>query len=143
MKTSHHTIQVLNCLVLGELAAAETCTQAMRLFPQSPAQREWEELREDHLESVDRLRELILREGGHPVAGAPPGKHPLENESAAAGEDAFVEVLMLREECGLHGYAEALSDDKVSPQVKKVLREELMPPVQFHMIALDKLASAI
>jgi hypothetical protein len=140
MNPKDHTFEVLNGLVFGEVAALEACNEALQRFPQSRGCQEWSQLHENHLESVDRLRELILREGGRSfcrassfrgAAGAP--------ELTFTEETAVVQRMMHREQSGLRGYAEALADQKIPLQVKKVIREELLPPLQYHLIVLLEL----
>ena len=66
MQTIDHTIEVLDSLLRGELSAIETYSHAIHKFPGSPAHAELEAMRDDHLESVETLRELITDLGGDP-----------------------------------------------------------------------------
>ena len=142
MSTIDHTIEVLNSLLRGELSAVETYSQAIHKFPGSPAENDLQDLRSDHLESVETLRELILELGGIPSTDSGPwGGFAKSVESIASlfGETSAISALKQGEEHGINEYEDVLEDKSVDAEVKELIIEDLLPPLRKHLRVLDSL----
>ena len=144
MQTIDHTIEVLDSLLRGELSAVETYSHAIHRFPDSPAHAELLGMRTDHLESVKILRELISELGGNPStqSGAWGGfAKTVESAAALFGDSSAMSALKQGEDHGISEYEEALADKGLDPEVKAVIREQLLPPLSGHIMNLVDLTS--
>lgn len=144
MQTIDHTIEVLDSLLRGELSAVETYSHAIHRFPDSPAHTGLLGMRTDHLESVEILRELISELGGNPStqSGAWGGfAKTVESAAALFGDSSAMSALKQGEDHGINEYEEALADKALDPEVKAVIREQLLPPLSGHIMDLETLTS--
>ena len=142
MQTIDHTIEVLDSLLRGELSAIETYSHAIHKFPGSTAENDLQDMRTDHLDSVETLRELISDLGGNPPTDSGPwGGFAKSVESVAAlfGDSSAMSALKQGEEHGVSEYEEALEDKSVDSEVKEVIREDLLPPLREHIQTLASL----
>ena len=99
-------------------------------------------MRSDHLESVETLRELISDLGGTPStdSGLWGGfAKSVEGVVALFGDSPAMSALKQGEEHGVNEYEEALEDTAVDAEVKEVIRDELLPPLREHILALESL----
>src|SRR5690606_31544821 len=63
---TEHCIDICNSLLRGEISAVETYTQAIEKFRDEPEVSLLEDIRRDHVESANRLRQNIHTMGGQP-----------------------------------------------------------------------------
>ena len=144
MQTIDHTIEVLDSLLRGELSAVETYSQAIHKFPDSAAHGKLQDIRADHLESVETLREIITDLGGNPStdSGAWGGfAKSVEGVAAVFGNSLAMSALKQGEEHGIGEYEDALADKGLDSEVKAVIREDLLPPLRDHLVDLESLTS--
>ena len=144
MQTIDHTIEVLDSLLRGELSAVETYSQAIHKFPDSAAHGKLQDIRADHLESVETLREIITDLGGNPStdSGAWGGfAKSVEGVAAVFGDSLAMSALKQGEEHGIGEYEDALADKGLDSEVKAVIREDLLPPLRDHLVDLESLTS--
>ena len=144
MQTIDHTIEVLDSLLRGELSAVETYGQAIHKFPDSAAHGKLQDIRADHLESVETLREIIADLGGNPStdSGAWGGfAKSVEGVAAMFGDSLAMSALKQGEEHGIGEYEDALADKGLDSEVKAVIREDLLPPLRVHLVDLKALTS--
>lgn len=142
MQITDHTIEVLDSLLRGELSAIETYSQAIHKFPGSTAENDLQDMRTDHLDSVETLRELITDLGGNPStdSGAWGGfAKSVESVAALFGDSSAMAALKQGEEHGISEYEDALEDKSIDSEVKEVIREELLPPLREHILTLESL----
>ncbi len=144
MQTIDHAIEVLDSLLRGELSAVETYSQAIHKFPDSAAHGKLQDIRADHLESVETLREIIADLGGNPStdSGAWGGfAKSVEGVAAVFGDSLAMSALKQGEEHGIGEYEDALADKGLDSEVKAVIREDLLPPLRVHLVDLKALTS--
>jgi demethoxyubiquinone hydroxylase (CLK1/Coq7/Cat5 family) len=144
MQTIDHTIEVLDSLLRGELSAVETYSHTIHRFPGSPAHAKLLKMRTDHLESVEILRELISELGGNPStsSGAWGGfAKAVESAAALFGDSSAMAALKQGEDHGIGEYEDALADKALDPEVKDLIREQLLPPLSAHILALEALTA--
>ena len=140
---TNHTIEVLNSLLRGEISAIETYAQAINKFPDSTAHRELRELQTAHIDSAELLRELVTECGGNPSSDSGPwGGFAKSVEAVAAmlGETSALDALKQGEAHGIEEYVEALEDETLDQEVKGAIREQLLAPLQEHVLTLESLA---
>ncbi len=144
MQTIDHTIEVLDSLLRGELSAVETYSQAIHKFPASSAQAQLEEMRTEHLDSVEILRELISELGGDPSTDSGAWgslAKTVEGVAAVFGDSLAISALKQGEEHGIGEYEDALADKGLDPDVREVIRDQLLPPLRDHVLDLESLSS--
>ncbi|MES2466445.1 MAG: DUF2383 domain-containing protein [Verrucomicrobiota bacterium] len=144
MQTIDHTIEVLGSLLRGELSAVETYSQAIHKFPGSSARSQLEEMRTEHLDSVEILRELISELGGDPPTDSGAWgtvAKTVEGVATVIGDSMAISALQQGEEHGIGEYEDALADNGLNSEVKEVIRDQLLPPLRDHLHDLESLSS--
>jgi len=142
MTVTDQTIEILNELLRGELAAVETYAQAIEKFGRSPGHDFLQLLAGDHEESVDQLSEFITDVGGEPAetSGLWGGfVKALAGSANLLGESPALKVLQEGEEHGIKEYQEALDDPDISDDSKDLIREELLPRLTDHVVELQRI----
>ncbi|MGH8018369.1 MAG: DUF2383 domain-containing protein [Opitutaceae bacterium] len=141
---TENCIEVCNGLLRGEISAVETYTQAIEKFHDDPAVSTLDQIRAEHVDSANRLRENVRSMGGTPSndSGAW-GSFAKTVEGAAKlmGSSAALKGLKQGEEFGKSSYEEALHDDGVMPGCKDMIRVELLPRQVRHIATIDRLAA--
>ena len=139
----------LPSLVRGELAAAETYRQALRKLVGSQAEAdkdpraaELRRIQEEHGEAIRKLREKLSSLGEEPPAtsgvwGA--WSKAVEGTAAAFGDAAAIKALKEGEEHGVKDYEDALTDEALDPEIKRLITAELLPQTRAHIPTLDRL----
>ncbi len=100
-------------------------------------------MRSDHLASVSTLRALITGLGGDPSTDSGAwGNFAKAVESAASlfGATSAISALKQGEKHGIGEYEEAMEENSVPLDIKQVLREKLLPPLQRHLLNLESLS---
>lgn len=141
MTTTDSTIEVCNELLRGEISAVETYDQAIGKFGVSVQDDVLQRIRDDHAESVQELRRLVIEEGGSPAAGSGIWggfARAVEGTAKLLGESPALKVLQEGEEHGLKLYRNALENTQVSTRLKDLIRDELMPQLNDHIIELQR-----
>ena len=145
MQTSDHSIEGLDALLRGEISAIETYSHAIHKFPGSTAESDLQDMRSDHLDSVETLRELITDLGGNPSTDSGPWggfAKTVENVAALFGDSSAMAALQQGEEHGVSEYEEALEDKSIDAEIKEVIRDELLPPLREHIATLQSLTES-
>jgi hypothetical protein len=144
---SDPTIVVLNELLRGELSAVESYDRALPAVEDKPALRsDFQECRASHELRVERIRRVILDEGGEPVHAS--GAWGLFAKAVAGGARALgwktvINTLEEGEDHGLKEYADAMP--RLGEDVRKLVSTQLYPEQQHThsvMAALKRGATA-
>lgn len=141
MTTSETTIDACNELLRGEISAVETYTRAIEKFGAADEDGMLIRIRADHEETVRELRKLVMEAGGEPSQGSGPWggfAKAVEGTATLLGETPALKVLQEGEEHGLKEYRDALDDPEVSPDLKALIRDELIPGLNDHIIELQR-----
>ena len=136
MNTTEHTNGTLDSLLRGELSAIETYGHAIHKFTESPLHSVLWEIRREHINSAQILRDLMHQRGGEPSTssgswGSLAGT--VETVAAWFGLDFALAALQQGEKHGIREYHEALLDHNVGHVVKDAIRDQLLPPLHRHV----------
>ena len=141
MTNSDSAIDACNELLRGEISAVETYTQAIEKFGPAVQDDVLQRIRDDHEESVQELRRLVMQQGGEPSTGSGIWggfARAVEGTATVLGESPALKVLQEGEEHGLKVYRSALENPKVPAQLKDLIREALMPQLNDHVMELQR-----
>ena len=144
MNATDECIDVCNSLLRGELSAVETYTQAIAKFDNDPERRALEGIRSDHQRSVGRLREHLIDMGATPAndSGAWGSfAQAVEGTAKLLGDSPALKALEQGEEHGVDEYEDALRNADVMPEIKTIIRGELLPALSEHISTLGRLRS--
>jgi len=134
-------IDTLNSLLRGEIAATETYIQAMEKVGSDPGAEELRQIRDDHREAANTLRQHIHSHGGKPDQGSGAWGTFAKTIAGAAklfGNTAAMKALKEGEETGLKSYEKALDDESLPEECKNLIRT-LLPKTRAHIAVLDRL----
>jgi hypothetical protein len=140
--TFDQCIDVSNSLLRGELSAVETYTQALGKFYREPERSILESIRSDHQDSVGRLRMHIDDMGVQPDEGSGVWGQfakAVEGFAKVFGGTTALMALEAGELSGVDDYLVALDDPEVMDEIKKEIREVLLPRLEAHLKALRSL----
>ena len=138
--TTQECISTCNRLLRGEISAVETYGQAIEKFAGEPEVAVLRRIRDDHRESVSKLKANIMSMGGNPDTDSGAwGTFAKGVEGAAKffGERSAVAALREGEEFGIGLYDAAMEDDDVLPDCKNLIATELRPPLNVHISSLE------
>jgi uncharacterized protein (TIGR02284 family) len=148
MSTMTHDIQecirICNSLLRGEISAIETYSDAIHKHGSEPPVSVLKQLREDHIESANLLRDNVKSMGGEPDRDSGAwGTFAKSVEKAATlfGENSTLQALQEGEEHGRNEYHEALESTHVLPECKDLIRTSLLPAIERHLSTLKSLKS--
>jgi len=132
-------IDVCNSLLRGEISAIETYAQAIDKFQGASELPILEKIRDEHVQSANRLRENVKAMGGE--ADQKSGAWGLfakavQGAAILMGENSAQKALLEGEEHGLKEYQEALDNEHVMPECKSMIRNELLPKIEQHIATL-------
>jgi uncharacterized protein (TIGR02284 family) len=146
MTTAHSTLDTLNSLLGGELAATETYQQALEEFGKEPGADYLRQMHAEHRDAANRLRLAVRRHGGTPVhdSGAW-GSFAMAVEGAAKlfGNAAALKALKEGEEHGVREYRKALEDNDLPVDCRNLIVGTLLPQTELHVSTLDGLLEAL
>ncbi len=138
------TIDTLNELLRGELAATETYQQAIDKFEAEPQAVMLRRVHVEHRDTANMLRQHIHEHGGKPEQSSGAwGMFAKATEGTAKmfGETAALKALKEGEEHGLNSYESALRDENLPPDCKDLIAQ-LIPQTRAHITMLDQLMMA-
>lgn len=130
-----HTPATLTSLLRAELSAVETYRGALARLDGQAAGPQLRQICVDHSRSVQVLRGLLLRHGDAAPAST------AARESADAGEELAVTVRALREDEArqVEAYRRALADHELTPQIRALIRSDLLRRSETHVPVLEAL----
>jgi uncharacterized protein (TIGR02284 family) len=145
MNAMNHQCDSLNSLLRGELAATETYQQAMAKVGDEHGSAELRQLRDDHREAANAIRQHIHQLGGKPdqdsgVWGV--WAKAVEGTAKLFGDTAAMKALKEGEEHGIRSYERVLQDDTVPSVCRSAIQSTLLPRARAHLEMLDRLMSA-
>jgi hypothetical protein len=123
-----NSVDTLNELLRGEISAVETYRQALEKLTNSPVRAELEDCRRSHELRVQKLREQVMRLGGHPdeKSGAWGTFAKLVAGSAnALGEKAAIAALEEGEDHGLRLYKGDIH--RLDPASRVLVETDVLP----------------
>lgn len=135
------TVDTLNALLRGEIAATETYQQAMHKVGSHPAAGELRRIHAEHCDAANAIREHVHLSGGDPnqSSGAWGAfAKAVEGTARLFGTTAALKALKEGEQNGEHAYEDALLDPDLLPDCKALITQ-LLPRTREHIATLDRL----
>ena len=129
-------VHALNDLLQGEIAAAETYSQALDKFRGGTLQVALERLREDHVDAANQIKRHVLAAAGKPAKSSGAWgafAKAVEGTAKAFGESAALKALLEGEEHGTKLYARGLEAKDLNPAVRTLLNDVLLPRQKRHV----------
>jgi hypothetical protein len=142
--TANKTVENLNGLLRGELAATETYQQALAKFGNEPGAEELRQVHAEHRTAANTLRQHIHGHSGKPDQGSGAWgtfAKAVEGTAKLFGNKAALKALKEGEESGLKSYEAALKGNDLEADCKVLVRDSLLPLTRLHIATLDHLMS--
>lgn len=135
----------LGSLVKGEMAAVETYKQALEKVGDEDGGDDLRRIESEHEDAVrvlsERLEELAVEPPKDSGIWGDWSK-AVEGTAKLFGNKAAIKALKEGEEHGVHEYEDALRDDSIDDDVKRLIRSDLLPKTKSHVPVLDRLLEA-
>lgn len=138
--------EVMNALLRGEVAAAETYGQVLSKFEGQEATTTLQRIRDEHLEAAAVLRERVRQSGGEPSEGSGAWgtfTAAITGTAKVFGPSTALATLKQGEEYGIGQYENALTDEHVDSTGKDLIRYRLLPRCLDHVGHLDRMMTAL
>src|SRR5262249_46831969 len=135
------TMDALNELLRGELAATETYQQAMAKVGNEPGAAELRRIHDEHRTAANTLRQHVHHHAGKPDQGSGAwGSFAKAVEGAAKlfGNTAALKALKEGEEQGVKDYEAALKGG-LPADCQELIRNQFLPQTRAHIQVLDRL----
>ena len=145
MPLSKATLDALISQCQGEIAAVDAYDRALKKFAGQPEEPTLAELREEHEDSITRLRKLIEDYGGKiPHEGGAWGSiaNAVHTLTAMVNDEVPLQVLQKGEQIGVEGYEKALGDPELNDQDRQEL-SQLLARCRQHLDRLQHLRDHI
>lgn len=124
MSLSKATMDAIISQCQGEIAAVDAYDRALKKFAGQPEEPTLAELREEHEDSISRLRKLVENFGGkipHESGAWGSIANAVHTLAAMVNDEVPIQVLQQGEQVGVNGYERALAD----PELPQDHRQEL------------------
>lgn len=134
-------VSTLNGLLKGEISAIETYLQAMEKC-EGLDFTVLSEIKNEHVEAANKLRELIHTENGDVEHSSGPWGawvKFIEGSAKLFGVKPALMALREGEGHGVEVYEDALEDPALEIEVKHIIRANLLPACARHIGTLDRL----
>ena len=136
------SVDTLQSLLRGEIAAIETYQQALEKFENGAARGELNEMLAQHRDTVGTLQRLVLDRGGEPEtkSGVWGSWATLVTGTAKViGTAATLRALREGEEHGVKVYEQAIADEGVDGEARNLARMRFLPAQHAHIARLQRL----
>lgn len=126
----------LDDLIRGEMSAVKVYDQVLEKVKDPKEISKLTSIRRDHLTAIETLKRYAsadVKEDTYSVG--PWGTFATAWTGAAKlmGNDAALKALSQGEEHGISEYKEALADDKIQPDLKRIIKSSLIPKQEEHI----------
>lgn len=141
-----HCIDVCNSILRGEISAIEAYDKAIEKFPNEEETEILRQIREEHKISVRFLKENVLEMHGLPETNSGSWgsfTSAIQTTANFFGEESALRSLQQGEELGRSAYEDALADENVMPDCKRLMRDRLLPAVNQHISKLETISEAL
>lgn len=139
--TNHATIKICNSLLRGEISAVETYKQVVEKFASASSDDALKLMRDDHEDNAAALRALVQDGGMEPATAGSAAwggfSQAIRGTSKLVGESPALQILQQGEQHSIRLYEQALADPHVTEEVKELIREEMLPVLQGHLVELQ------
>jgi uncharacterized protein (TIGR02284 family) len=137
------TVDRLNSMLRGEIAATETYQQALDKVGAEPGADALRSIHVDHRETANEFRKHVHHHGGNPDQGSGAWgafAKAVEGTAKVFGDTAAMKALKEGEEQGISSYEAALKDPDLPPECKTLVHSSLAN-CRTHVAMLDRLMS--
>lgn len=127
-------------LIRGEISAVESFDTVINKIKDAGELTKLSELRQDHQRAVENLKKFAGGNWeGKTDSSGPWGTFTTAFAGGASlfGDKAAVNALKIGEQHGLNEYKEALNDEGIRPEVKELIRSELIPNQERHLAVIE------
>ena len=128
-------------LIRGELAAVKSFDAVINRIKDESEKLKLSDLRRDHVKAVETLKKFA---GGDYKGASVDSSGPWGTFSSAFaggasffGDKAAIRALKVGEEHGLQEYKEALEDQGLTADLKRVIQSELLPQQESHLSIIN------
>ena len=140
--TNETTIDLLNSLLRGELAAVETYRQAEAKFDDLLEAELLKQVTRDHQQVGAQLRDRVTRSGGKAERNSEVWSaftRVAEEGAMMSGKTAALKALKEGEQHGVSSYEAALKDEGLPPECQNLIRNTLLPRCMQHIYSLNQM----
>lgn len=137
---------IINSLLRGEVAAAETYGQVLGKFEGRPEAADLQRIRGEHLEAAAALRERVRAMGAEPSDGSGAWgtfTAAITGTAKVFGPGTALATLKQGEEYGIGQYENALTNEAVEADAKDLVRYRLLPRCLDHVGHLDRMMASV
>jgi uncharacterized protein (TIGR02284 family) len=130
----------LDDVIRGEMAAVETYSQVIDKVESREEKEELRAIRDNHKDAVTKLQRLSNRPVKDDATDSGAWGTFARAWTGGAklfGEKSAVRALKRGEEHGIREYEKLLTDEKISNEIKEVVRSELLPKQREHISTLE------
>jgi rubrerythrin len=129
-------------LIRGELAAVKSFDAVLSRIKDESEKIKLSDLRSDHVRAVETLKQYAgpeYRSGADVQSAGPWGTFSSAFAGGASffGDKAAIRALKVGEEHGLQEYREALEDQDLGSDLKRVIQNELLPKQESHLSVIN------
>lgn len=128
-------------LIRGEIAAVKSFEAVLGKIKDDNERRELMNLRDDHQKAVQSLKRYVSGDFNEGSMGAGAwGSFTTAFAGGASffGDKAALQALKVGEEHGVNEYKQALNDNTIQPEVRRVIESELLPNQQRHIQLINR-----
>jgi hypothetical protein len=125
-------------LVRGEKAAVESINAIMNKLDETERS-QLQGIKQDHVRAVEKL-EPFVNQPTDAASSGPWGTFSKSFTGTASlfGDKVALQALKAGEEWGIKDYKQALEEEQLQPQVKELIRNELLPKTEEHVRIIDR-----
>jgi uncharacterized protein (TIGR02284 family) len=142
MLSTDPTLDALNSLLRGELAATQTYEKALDKIDAEGVRAVLRRIRVEHRQAVQSLEEHIRYLGGEPTTTSGSWgtfADLVEGTARLFGVTPALRALREGEVQGAEDYERALEGEALSPDCRGLVRTALLPQTRAHVVSLDSL----
>jgi hypothetical protein len=145
IENENSAMEVMNSLLRGEIAAAETYKQALDGLDTDPQAESLRTILREHGDAIRFLHESIDTHGGEPVSSSGAWgffARTMEGAAKVLGDTAALGALRQGERQGLADYEQALEQEVLPAECRVHIQNTLIPQQRRHIDVLTRLIDA-
>lgn len=141
--TKEFVMKEVSELIRGEMSAVKSIDTVLGKIRDTKDIETLRSLREDHVRAIDKLKRYAgsdFRENEEVRSSGPWGNFTSAFAGGASffGDKVAIKALKLGEEHGCNEYRELLKNSSISPEVRQVVENELLPQQERHLSTISK-----
>ncbi len=127
-------------LIRGEMAAVESFDSVLAKINDEDEKQKLSSIRMDHVRAVDTLKRFVRTDLRDNIKQSGPWgafSKAFAGGASFLGNKAAIQALKVGEEHGIREYRVALEDQSIEPELKQVIRSELLPQQERHISMIE------